>query len=1312
MVSPGVAVVSEEGLGGANDDPDGSTDTTDSLIAGGTIVASDGDGETLSYTLGDPGPVLTSNGAPVTWTGTGTGTLIGSANGGEVIRVTIDASGVYTVTLGDNVDHAGIGIEDIESFIVPVNVSDGTATSATTITVTIEDDSPIAFHDPSVTIEGAGPITGNVLGNDLVGADTPGTVIFLGVNPVGTSTVFVSSYGTLTISSTGSYSYQPNASVPSGSVDNFSYTMRDADGDTAIATLSFSFEGDANLPTAGTTTATVDDEGLTGGLLGGAGDLDANVGDNPLTASEAIFAGTLPRSFGLDGPGVVSLSHMAGTTATIGSELVTYGWNAGSNTLTATITGGARDTAPLFTVQVNPSTGAYTVNLLDNVLHAAGGTENEFDAVLTYRVTDSDSTANPATYATGTLNITFDDDSPSVTALGAQPALVVDETLLASNATASFAGTFTNSFGADGAAAGGGVAYALGINAGATGVFDVATGNQVVLTVEAGQVVGRAGALGPIVFTVSVAANGDVTLDQQRAVEHNNPADPDEPGASAVTLLADNLITLTATATDADGDQASATANIGTNLQFEDDGPSAFAPTAANLSNTAGPVSGPIALSFDPAAGADDVGDVVFNVTNGTPLIDTLGRTLQFGGEELFLQNLAGSNGHVIEARTADGDLAFTATLNPGGDSYTIDLDGPIYNVDQFSFSAVTSTVGGGNTNYKGLGIGTGGTKDILISGTDSVNTNNSDIGIGSGNDLSGTDIARFDMVSNLAVQAVSPANGGTGFTHTGHYEVGTFVQAINFVQGGPANTCGFTVTIRNGDSDFAYLGDGTGETAPPDITVRIYNGDPNAGGTLVSTFTDSDNNVVVTGVRQGYFVQITSSDPFAIVEYSSPTGREFKLGAIQIETANTLDPFSFQLPITGIDGDGDSVNSNITVNLTPFVPPVVLDLDGDGAEFLGLDAGVGFDYNGDGSAESTAWAGADDGLLAIDRNGDGAVNDGSEIVFGGNGLTDLQGLAASYDSNADGELSAADAAFAQFGVWQDANSDGVTQDGEFTSLSDMGITSIDLVSDGIAYSAADGDVEVAGEATYTTANGTTGTVADASFALGGSLRQVARTGELLAASSAAAGLLAAMAIEHANPAASDGIGQATLAVETNGQAAAIEPTTRMSLDAGLDMAMPAAKQFADGPAPSGRSGDQSELAADRAELGQSADRQDQAATGNDGAKSALFDFSDNAAMDALLSHGAAGTAKGAEMAAHPAIVAALEDSTGAEAVDSIVDHFAGTDSAMPEQLGMSASFGFESLLQLGVSGGGADLAGVQFGMMQMIDHEQADAMA
>src|SRR5262249_906140 len=179
----------------------------------------------------------------------------------------------------------------------------------------------------------------------------------------------------------------------------------------------------------------------------------------------------------------------------------------------------------------------------------------------------------------------FKDDGPSITASAVNaPTLTVDETTLATDATASFAAQFTSSFGADGAAPATPVSYALSTPGGASGLTDTASNNPVFLFLESGQVVGREGtdatdaAAGDIVFTVSVNANGQVTLDQQRALVHTNPNDPDESRG----LTGSGLITLTATATDGDGDHAAAQLDLTPLLVFKDDEP-AIDPVHSNV---------------------------------------------------------------------------------------------------------------------------------------------------------------------------------------------------------------------------------------------------------------------------------------------------------------------------------------------------------------------------------------------------------------------------------------------------------------------------------------------------------------------------------------------------------------------------------------------------------------------------------------------------------------------------------------------------------------------------------------------------------
>ena len=65
---------------------------------------------------------------------------------------------------------------------------------------------------------------------------------------------------------------------------------------------------------------------------------------------------------------------------------------------------------------------------------------------------------------------------------------------------------------------------------------------------------------------------------------------------------------------------------------------------------------------------------------------------------------------------------------------------------------------------------------------------------------------------------------------------------------------------------------------------------------------------------------------------------------------------------------------------------PLVVDLDGDGIETLGTDAGVYFDHDDNGFLEKTGWIGKDDGLLVRDINNNGKIDDGTEL-FGDNSV-------------------------------------------------------------------------------------------------------------------------------------------------------------------------------------------------------------------------------------------------------------------------------------------------------------------------------------
>src|SRR5207245_1395282 len=88
------------------------------------------------------------------------------------------------------------------------------------------------------------------------------------------------------------------------------------------------------------------------------------------------------------------------------------------------------------------------------------------------------------------------------------------------------------------------------------------------------------------------------------------------------------------------------------------------------------------------------------------------------------------------------------------------------------------------------------------------------------------------------------------------------------------------------------------------------------------------------------------------------------------------------------------------------------------------------------------------DGLLALDRDGDGKITSGRELFsefFDPDRATTGLGALALFDANHDGVIDAKDPVFGQLQVWQDANHDARTDTGELRTLDALGITSIQL---------------------------------------------------------------------------------------------------------------------------------------------------------------------------------------------------------------------------------------------------------------------------
>ena len=192
---------------------------------------------------------------------------------------------------------------------------------------------------------------------------------------------------------------------------------------------------------------------------------------------------------------------------------------------------------------------------------------------------------------------------------------------------------------------------------------------------------------------------------------------------------------------------------------------------------------------------------------------------------------------------------------------------------------------------------------------------------------------------------------------------------------------------------------------------------------------------------------------------------------------------------VSSIGGSVDYTFAVDTASATR-IAPIVFDLDGNGVSLVAsANSAVWFDQDGDGSRDRTGWVGAGDGLLVLDRNRNGQIDDGSEIRFStdvAGATSDLEGLRA-YDSNANGFFDQNDARFSEFQIWQDANGDAVSQAGELKSLTELGVTAINLtLTRNPAEDQNSAENYLYGTTQFVRADGTTGEVGDVMFAYQG----------------------------------------------------------------------------------------------------------------------------------------------------------------------------------------------------------------------------------
>ncbi|WP_223511045.1 MULTISPECIES: retention module-containing protein, partial [unclassified Pseudomonas] len=317
----------------------------------------------------------------------------------------------YSYTLVDNEAHpAASGANTLpEQFAVTVVDDNGTTTTGS-LDVNIVDDLPNAVGDSNGTAsETLLTLNGNVLSNDVQGADR----VTLGENsgPI-TPGTFTGTYGTLALNANGTYTYTLNTSDADfqalhgggNGTETFAYTLTDADGDSSTANLVLQIHNN-------------DDPITIGGL---------NTEGGELTVFEKNLSdGSAPDATALTQNGTFTVAALDGvTTLTVGGiAVVTAGVAAGFPQSITTPLG-----STLTITGFNAATGvvSYSYTLVDNEAHPAASGANTLPEQFAVTVVDDNGTT-----ATGSLDVNIVDDLPN--GVNDSNASTASETLLTLN---------------------------------------------------------------------------------------------------------------------------------------------------------------------------------------------------------------------------------------------------------------------------------------------------------------------------------------------------------------------------------------------------------------------------------------------------------------------------------------------------------------------------------------------------------------------------------------------------------------------------------------------------------------------------------------------------------------------------------------------------------------------------------------------------------------------------------------------------------------------------------------------------------------
>lgn len=464
-----------------------------------------------------------------------------------------------------------------------------------------------------------------------------------------------------------------------------------------------------------------------------------------------------------------------------------------------------------------------------------------------------------------------------------------------------------------------------------------------------------------------------------------------------------------------------------------------------------------LTMTLTDAGSASDVSTLTVNVTedNDDPSASNLptGDLLALQGvpKDLNLEDVS-----FADADLGSGDLTLTfktvvgtLTAAPGGTS------GPVVTGTGTQTVTVTGTIAEieayldtpSNVQYTNSGAPGDDVDTITLELSDNGNS-----GAGGGGpitlltanvDLAATTETFDNVPTNVFVTSIT--RSGLDYTFTPNGESGSLIgspiggtvsQGLELVSNPPA----------------------PGVTGIEEVSITKSDGGAFAFESFEAAVAALHAPVIVTGFLGGSQVFF---DPLPV----PPTAGTFTLGPASPTVVDRVE-------ITSLNFSGFVIDN---VKVTSFEDPIVLDLGASGIDLVSAVDGVRFDLDADGTKDAIGWTNGEDGILVVDLDGSGAIEDGSEVLspdFADRDFATSLDALASLDDNGDGVIDANDSSYDDLLIWVDANHDGVSQDSELANLLDHGIASIDVNA-----TASNGEINgqrILAEGQYTTTTGET----------------------------------------------------------------------------------------------------------------------------------------------------------------------------------------------------------------------------------------------